>query len=153
LTSYTLLNCQSRSILLRALPTVSIDRMWGVYCLWFTKPNHIPKLYCGSGTDEIQGVQSRIKAYTPNGKNLPSHVKRAFENGYTLSHAGLVYWTSLPEDGDTARLRSRLLLLEGYFTIIFNACFAMASDIYLSNIELWPRKSASWQPLCSHSPV
>ncbi|KAG5793784.1 hypothetical protein H9Q69_007177 [Fusarium xylarioides] len=135
-----------------SLPGIPPNNVCGIYVLWFKKAGCSPRLYCGSGTDAAHGVRSRIESYNPNAKALPTFVDQAFKDGFTLKHSGLVCWTPMPDDGFTARLRARLLLLEGYFTFIFHASRPCSSDFYFAKWEIWPQATASWHPLCSHLP-
>ncbi|KAM5382804.1 hypothetical protein ACJZ2D_002195 [Fusarium nematophilum] len=131
------------------LPGVA-EKSWAVYGLWFVKPGEVPKLYCGSGTSSVGGVQSRLKIYKPGASNLPRFVRMAFEDGYTLSHSGLFCWAPFPSDDLVARLRARFLLLEALFTLFFHACIPMTTDVYVEAFFLWRRQDLTWAPLCSH---
>lgn len=132
------------------LPGVPVEKSWAVYGLWFVKPGETPKLYCGSGTNSTHGVKERLQYYKPGANNLPRFVNKAFKDGYSLSHSGLFCWTPLPSRGLVARLRARFLLLEAFFTLIFHACTAMITDVFVEPFVLWPRQDATWTPLCSH---
>ncbi|KAG7407727.1 ATP synthase subunit beta [Fusarium oxysporum f. sp. rapae] len=136
-----------------SLPGVTPEKSWAVYGLWFVKPGGPPKLYCGSGTNAITGVESRLESYKPGANNLPRFVNKAFNEGYTLSHSGLFCWTALPSDALVARLRARFLLLEAFFTIVFHASIPMVTDVYVDDFVLWSREDVAWAPLCSHLPL
>jgi hypothetical protein len=45
------------------------------------------------------------------------------------------------------------MALEAMFTIIFHACTAMTTDIYVHELLLWPRTAVEWKPFCSHLPL
>ena len=81
---------------------------------------------------------------------MPRFVKCNFEQGYHISHIGMLCWISLPSAGLVPRARGFFLLLEAVFTIIFHACTKMITDIYVEGILLWPRDAVTWNPLCSH---
>jgi hypothetical protein len=81
---------------------------------------------------------------------LPRFVKRNFEQGYHISHIGMLCWIPLPSAGLGPRARGFFLLLEAVFAIIFHACTEMISDIYVEGMLLWPRDAVAWDPLCSH---
>jgi hypothetical protein len=59
--------------------------------LVFSKDGEIDLLYFGSGTNVTSRVSGRLKVYDgPTSTALPKFVRLAFENGYELSHAGLL---------------------------------------------------------------
>ncbi|KAL9563238.1 hypothetical protein ACKAV7_012605 [Fusarium commune] len=115
-----------------SLPGVTPEKSWAVYGLWFVKPGGPPKLYCGSGTNAITGVESR-------GSNLTNRAPTIF--------------LALPSDALVARLRARFLLLEAFFTIVFHASIPMVTDVYVDDFVLWSREDVAWAPLCSHLPL
>lgn len=118
-----------------------------------TKPGCQSRLYVGSGTNTLSGVKARLLNYKPGGSPLPKLVCQAFKNGYTIEHKGLLCWTKMPQVSLRPTSLVRFLLIESYFTIVFNACIPMVSDVYIEDFSLWPRDSVTWGPLCSHLPL
>jgi len=139
---------------LRSLPMLPKDaKFWAIYGIVMEKAGCDPDLYCGSGTDADVGASSRLKNYTPLGSNLPPFIKLRFQQGYHISHIGLLCRALLPTPGLVPRVRARFLLLEAAFTIVFHAAFEASTDSFLSHLYLWPREAVSWGPLCSHLPL
>lgn len=108
-------------------------RCWGVYGLWFEKFGHPPKLYIGSGTNVDYGVLVRLRLYKPGMHSAPRFVKKAFEDGFVITHRGLLCWVQMPSAALIPRLRARMLLLETLLTVIFVACIAMSTDSFVAD--------------------
>ncbi|KAL8853313.1 MAG: hypothetical protein Q9221_001789 [Calogaya cf. arnoldii] len=134
-----------------SLPRPSDVLLWGVYALVMHKPNLPFKLYIGSGTNATTGVLSRLSSYHPDCSNLPRFVKKAFEDGYTLLHIGLLLSTPLPTAGLVHKARGLMMAMEALMAFIFHAGFTAVTDDYLSEYILWPRNAVDWEPLCSHN--
>lgn len=133
----------------KSLPSPS-SQTWGIYALLFEKAGCQPLLYIGSGTSSLNGVASRLHYYKPGASNLPRFVKQAFEDNYHISHRGVLCWSPTPTIGLVPRVRARFLALEAMFTIMFHACIAAITDMYLRHLYIWRRDTVEWKPLCSH---
>ena len=123
---------------------------WAIYAVSMVKEGEKSCLYFGSGTDASTGVTNRTGQYFPGSLMLPRFVNRALNEGYTISHIGMICWTPIPSPGFVPRSRGLFLALEAVFTVVFHACNPMITDSYLDDVQLWPRESVEWEPLCSH---
>lgn len=70
------------------LPTETNDR-WAVYAITMAKDDCRPRLYVGVGTDDDNGVTSRLKYYEYH-SSLPLHVRSSLLEGYSIVHKGLL---------------------------------------------------------------
>ncbi|KAH0337046.1 ATP synthase subunit alpha, partial [Aureobasidium melanogenum] len=77
------------------------------------------KVYFGSGTDIDEGVRKRIRGYKPNGRRLPKMVRKAFRQGYKITHTGLLCWAPMPRPRDVPQVRAFFLALEATLTCMF----------------------------------
>ena len=135
------------------LPKPPAEKVWGVYALVLEKAGFKSMLYVGSGTNATNGVVSRLGGYDKldSAQPKPSRVVKAVADGYHISHSGLLCWTSLPSASKVPRVRARFLAIEAFFTMTFHASFAAITDAYIRHLQLWPRSTAVWEPLCTHS--
>lgn len=135
-----------------SLPVVSPgQKVWAVYTLLYEKPGYPMKLYIGSGTQGTDGVAVRFSGYdSPTGRALPSGVKDAVQDGYTLCHRGLLCWAQVPSAGQAPKARVRFVAIEAVFTFLFFAAVETRLDVHWSSLFTWAREDVSWLPLCSH---
>jgi hypothetical protein len=103
--------------LLKSLPTNYYKR-WAIYLLVLEKPFCVPRVYIGSGTTAIAGVSHRMSRYT-NLQSLPKYAAAAIEEGYVITHKGLLLWAPIPSAADVPLLRAMFLLLEAALTSVF----------------------------------
>lgn len=68
--------------------------------------------------------------------NMAKFVKKHLIAGYTIACKGVLAYTKFPEPGYTSRCRARMLMLEGWFTIVFNACIPMTTDFFVEEFTL-----------------
>jgi len=129
------------------LHTVSI---WAVYLLVLEKAHCRPKIYIGSGTDSQKGVASRLRQY-PHGKNLPQHITLALNDGYRLSHKGLLCWSPIPALPKCYAHRTLFLVLETVFTIVFWALLSRTKDYCFPQLCPWPRDVLEYDGCCTHA--
>lgn len=133
------------------LPLPPSKNLWGIYVRVYEKPNHKPRLYIGSGTAAVGGVQRRLQDYINGKRTIPSLVKLAVEDGYTCSHVGLLCWAPIPPPELVPKARVRFVAMEAMFCQIF---FALAETVVdISYWVPWKRADVVWEPLCSHTPL
>jgi hypothetical protein len=82
------------------------------------KPFCVPRVYIGSGTTATIGVSHRMSTYT-NLQVLPKYVAAALNEGYTITHKGLLLWAPIPSAADVPLLRAMFILLEATLTVVF----------------------------------
>lgn len=136
----------------KSLPSPSRhQKQWAIYVLCLEKPDCKPRLYVGSGTESQDRVLSRFRGYDSGRGPIPQLVQRALDEGYTITHKGLLAWIDLPEPGQTQTQRARTLVLEAVFTILFVAARRSIIDqLYIEDLYRWKREDVEWDPLCTH---
>jgi hypothetical protein len=139
----------------KTLPKPSATRkQWGVYAATFEhKQNRKaePRVYTGSGTDKLGGVQYRVRDYENGTASLALLDRKAQEPGYILKYIGLLCWVDKPTLELVPRLRARMLVLEALLMILFCTCVKTIMDtIYIPDFFLWDRDDIVWGPLCNH---
>jgi hypothetical protein len=131
----------------KALPTKTTGR-WGVYLLTLEKLGHRPKTYTGSGTGLKDGIGGRWACYDRQ-TELPHRVKAALEDGYIITHKGLICWAPKPSPGMVFLERVLIKALESFFSLFF---WTMESedDYGMPSLCPWPLDSLPYGGLCSH---
>ena len=138
---------------LKALPTNAENR-WGVYLLVLEKPHqgsqhYRPKIYIGSGTKFAGGVFTRFRQYDTK-VVLPFYLKRALDDGYEITHKGLLCWSPIPVIGRIYLVRVLLLALESMFSITLWAMVSRTKDYNMPHICPWKLEDLEYDGLCSH---
>lgn len=133
----------------KSLSTVN-TKLWAVYLLVLEKASCRPKIYIGSGTDAKSGVSARLGQYD-TGNHVPRYVQKAIEDGYVITHKGLLCWASLPSAAEVPILRLVFLTLEATFTFIFRAIHK--TDYGMAHMCHWARDTLEYDGLCSHNPL
>ncbi|KAK7730000.1 Alpha subunit of the F1 sector of mitochondrial F1F0 ATP synthase [Cytospora paraplurivora] len=136
----------------RTLPPPPAEKVWADYLLLLEKPGFPPGIYIGSGTNAAYGVTGRFLGYD-RGRLVPRFVQKALDNGYTITHRGLLCWTPLPDAELVSSARLYMVALEGVFTNIFFAAIETVLDPIWTVFMPWRRDSVSWLPLGSHCPL
>lgn len=136
----------------KSLPKPSRSKLqWGDYVLVLERPGYPPIVYPGSGTDSDGGIRARERCYLNGSGPFGSIVQRALATGYTITSFGMLCWTDFPAARHEPRLRTRLLVLEAVFTIIFCACVRTIMDsTFIPDLFIWKREDISWLPGCTH---
>jgi hypothetical protein len=131
----------------KALPT-EITGRWGVYLLTLEKLGRPPKTYTGSGTGARDGIAGRWGCYDRQ-VELPHRVKAALEDGYIITHKGLICWAPKPSPGMVFLERVLMKALESFFSLFF---WTMESedDYGMPSLCPWPLDSLPYGGLCSH---
>ena len=86
-----------------------------------------------------------------NGGAMPRYVRLPLEDGYQISHRGLLVWTPVPSAADVPRFRLLFLAMEATPTFLFWAMQSKIKDYDMANCCPWPRDSFSYGGLCSHN--
>lgn len=133
----------------KRLPTEAHLR-WAVYAVVLEKANCRPKVYMGSGTHSRYGVSRRLNSYT-HGTLLPHYVQKALENGYVISHKGLLCWSAIPTPASQPMIRLLFLILEATFAYLFWVMRTpRGGDFGMAHICPWNREDFEYDGLCSH---
>ena len=132
----------------KTLPT-DISKRWAVYLLVLEKPSCRPKIYIGSGTESLRGIQDRFRQYR-SGNALPAWVKKVLKEGYTIVYYGLLCWIPLPTAALQPKLRLLFLALEAAFAYLFWAMRTVTKYYGMAHICRWDREDLDYDGLCSH---
>ncbi|KAK1838579.1 hypothetical protein CCHR01_18795 [Colletotrichum chrysophilum] len=124
--------------------------VWGVYTILMEKANHPAKLYVGSGTNADHGVVTRLRDYKRE-TLLPQLVLKALQEGYSISHAGLLCWYAMPKPGQAPIARLRVITVKATMAFVFFAGRPCKMDVLWDDMLPWTRDGVSWQPLCTHT--
>ncbi|KAJ0291392.1 hypothetical protein COL940_000587 [Colletotrichum noveboracense] len=124
--------------------------VWGVYTILMEKANHPAKLYVGSGTNADHGVVTRLRDYKRE-TLLPQLVLKALQEGYSISHAGLLCWYAMPKPGQAPIARLRVITVKATMAFVFFAGRPCKMDVLWDDMLPWTRDEVSWQPLCTHT--
>lgn len=82
--------------------------------------------------------------------SLPYYVNKALEDGYHISHKGLLCRSPIPARPLQPTVRTFFILLEAAFAFIFWAMYATKGDYGMSSICPWDRAALEYSGLCSH---
>jgi len=137
----------------RRLPSDGSGR-WAVYALVLDKPGALPLIYIGSGTDMKRGVPARWAVYNKpeaNRPDFPKYVQRALDDGYKISHKGLLVWCSIPSAENAPRFRLLFVAIEAALSFLFWTMKSKVKDYGMHICCPWPRDSFSYGGLCSHN--
>lgn len=132
----------------KSLP-IHFEKRWGVYILVLEKPGHRPKVYTGIGTEKRSGVCTRVGQYS-RGMNIPIYVQRALNDGYTISHKGLLCWSPLPAAANRYRLRALYLVAEAAFSLYFWTMVSRTKDYGMPRLCPWSLDTMEYDGCCGH---
>lgn len=121
----------------------------GVYVTVMEKPGCRPKVYVGSATSAQQGMRQSLQQYDL-GLMLPQYVEDALDEGYTITHKGLLCWMPRPIASLVPVNRLLFVALEAAFTYMFWATRSRVIDYGMGHICLWDRHTLEYDGLCSH---
>lgn len=99
------------------LPTSFAER-WAIYAISLRKPGCRPLLYFGSGTSAELGVKGRLKQYD-DGYLIPTYVQHALDDGYVITHKGLLCWIPSPDAASAPVSRLLIVLAETTLSYLF----------------------------------
>ena len=145
-----LLNCSTvpTTAYFKTLPTNGTKR-WAVYLLVLEKAECRPRVYIGSATNARWGVVERWGQYR-SGNNLPVLVEEAIEDGYTITHYGLLVTMPISTMSNLGPLRALFKALEASLTHHLSA-LVRSSKHYIALHDPWVNVPLDYDPLCSHS--
>lgn len=135
----------------KSLPTIGTKR-WGIYLLVLEHPTERFRIYIGSALHGVEGVVQRFRNYR-NHAVLPLYVEEALEDGFTITHMGLLCSIPIPNASLWFAMRTLMKALEAAFTYAFGALAPDGPDEGLTHLAFWPLESLSYDGLCSHSPL
>ncbi|CVK83197.1 uncharacterized protein FMAN_00743 [Fusarium mangiferae] len=134
----------------KSLPTAELSQ-WGVYAIVLKKPGCSPKLYIGSGTSS-RGVHDRLNQYSQCRVNmLPVGVKAAFDDGFSITHQGVLCRIPMPTPACAPLNRLLIRALEATFGFLFWAMGPQKEYPGMDKVCLWDRATIEYEGLCSHS--
>ena len=133
---------------LKNLP-LQVGKIWAIYVLVLEKAGERSKIYVGSATHTVGGINARLGGYRRR-DCLPRFVEKALKDGFTITHTGLLCWTPIPLASDVTHLRTLMLILEAAFTLWFGACYTAKIESRISQLRPWTRDLIQWDGLCSH---
>jgi hypothetical protein len=139
----------------KTLP-LHVDKLWGVYLLVLEKVGRRPRIYIGSGTSSDSGIRSRMTTYARRSgtrhpdSTIPYYVETSLQEGYSITHRGLLAWTSLPLASERYTLRCLILVMECAFTPYFWAVKSRTKDYFMPALCPWPRDSLTYDGCCTH---
>jgi uncharacterized protein with PQ loop repeat len=138
----------------KGLPTHS-GTLWAVYAILLEKKHCRPKLYIGSGTNKINGAHTRLLQYENRYEPmLPANIKSALDQGYTITHRGLLSWAPQPTATARFALRALFLVLECAFSILFWTMYSKTKSYGMPRqLCPWDISTLAWDGLCSHPAI
>lgn len=132
----------------KTLP-LHLVKLWAVYLIVLEKSTHRPKIYIGSGTETRSGISTRIGQYRRE-ENLPRYVQRALDDGYKISHKGLLCWSPLPIASKRFQLHAFYLVVEAAFTLYFWAMISRTKDYGMPRLCPWSIDALEYDGCCTH---
>ena len=121
-----------------------------IHLILFEKPGCRPRVYIGSLTSAIGGVQKRLRNYKRSSNTLPKYVKTTLDEGYAMIHRGLLCWSPFPTASSVPKLRLLFVALEAVFAYLFWELRTIKNNYGMNHICLWDRKTLQYDGLCSH---
>lgn len=136
----------------KSLPALKHDdaKRWAVYLLVLERKGLRPRIYVGSGTNTLEAVHRRFRDHDKK-RDLPKHVIKALEDGYEITHKGLLCTAPIPDIGLRYPIVGLFLLLETYFSIAFWAMKPRTKDYGMPHLCPWPIELLEYNGLCSHT--
>jgi hypothetical protein len=129
------------------------ETIWAMYLLVLEKLGCRDLIYIGSATDSIRGTAPRWSNYDGL-VQLPTYVQKAIDDGYTITHKGLLCQAPPPSSGLQPGIRGLFKGLEAMFTFALWAIRTASRDSWASlrDVPPWPVDSFQYGGLCSHNP-
>jgi 5-methylcytosine-specific restriction endonuclease McrA len=143
---------------LKTLPMPDLcQKIWGVYVLVLEKPGANARVYTSTGTDSVLGYQRRHNDYTrfrrtrKRDSTMTNRILRSvLEDGFEITHQGLVCWCPLPQSAHQFPMRCLFLLLETVFSLAFWTMTSKKKDWCMPALCPWDRKQFTYDGLCTH---
>jgi hypothetical protein len=129
-------------------------KSWGVDVIILERKDSRPKIYVGSRTGWVRGMWTRIMNYI-RGDMLPRLVKKAVNEGYSITHKGLLVWAHMPSATNKSTTRLLFLALETIFHFHFWSLVSKSSKEGYDMRELcpWALEDIEYDGCNSHSPL
>jgi hypothetical protein len=80
-------------------------------------------------------------------------VDKRQEEGFKITHKGLLCWTPMPTPARMVPLRITMKVLEAVFTLVFWAMVSRMKDYYVPRICPWKIEDLPYDGCCSHTPL
>ncbi len=110
-------------------------------------------IYIGSSTHSVSGVYQRLRQYDSM-VNVPMYVRTALDDGYKITHKGLLCWAPLPKASARFPLRVLFLALETAFSIVFWAMYSKTKDYGMpKHLCPWQMDAVHHDGCCSHPAI
>ncbi|KAL2147750.1 hypothetical protein VTI28DRAFT_7102 [Corynascus sepedonium] len=122
---------------------------WAIYVLTLEKADSKPRIYVGSGTHTRFGVAERWQHYDDK-IHLPRYVRDSVDEGYSITHKGLLCTSPLPNHLNKLSVRDLFLVMECTISLAIAAMRPDFDDDGLPHLCMWPRELIEWEGLCSH---
>lgn len=137
----------------KSLPCPLDLRVWAVYLIVLEKARCWFRIYVGSATDKTDGAKRRFKSYDDLDRPVLSRfVLQAIDDGYTITHKGLICWAPIPQPSAKYVLRCLFLAIEATFAVVFWAMKSRTKDYGLPHLCPWDTyDNIPYDGCCSHS--
>ncbi|KAK6002815.1 hypothetical protein QM012_001565 [Aureobasidium pullulans] len=137
----------------KSIPCLLDLRVWAIYIVVLEKARSWFRIYVGSATDKKNGAKTRFKHYDDLDRlKLPRYVLHALDNGYTITHKGLICWAPIPRPSARYALRCLFLAMEATFAVVFWAMKSRTKDYGLPHLCPWDTyENIPYDGCCSHS--
>jgi hypothetical protein len=139
----------------QTLPSKELG-LWGVYCLVLEKPGCQPLVYTGEASEKSEGIKNRWRVYdnpkVPSYREaLPSRVRASLDNGFKITHKGVLAYYPIPEVRNRPRVRVMNYALEAMFSFMFWTMHSKTKGYQIGSCCPWDRSTIPYDGLCTHS--
>lgn len=131
------------------LPT-DVRKCWAIYLLVFEKAGCRPKIYVGSDTSGVWGTAKWFQDYD-NQTTLPTYIRRALKDSYTILCKGLLCWSPIPAPSRRFPVRASFLAIEATLSIVLWATVPRTNDYGMPHFCPWSLETIEYDGCCSHS--
>lgn len=130
------------------LPT-EVPKNWAIYLLVLEKQGCRSKIYIGSGTEKRDGISRRFAQYK-RGECGPAFVRPALEQGFTITHYGLLCWAPIPPGHVIPPSRALFLIIETSFAVWFWSIVSRTKDYGMRHLCPWNIDDMEYGGCCNH---
>jgi hypothetical protein len=88
-----------------------------------------------------------------NRHRMPQYVGKAVDEGYTITHKGVLCWTPIPPATGRFPMRSLMLLLETTFSLSLWAMHSRTKTYGMPSLLSWALDSVQYDGCCSHAAI
>lgn len=135
----------------KTLP-LHLSKVWAVYLLVLEKRGSRPRIYIGTGTEKRSGVRTRLGQYR-RGENYSKYVQKAVDEGYKVTHTGLLCWAPLPTASKRFPLHALLLMIEAVLSLYFWTMHSRTKDYGVGFLTPWDLAAFEYDGCCGHVPM